>query len=64
MKKLNPAGPSESSDASDSPVRSFAQTNRELAEAFERYLISRGFSAPTLRAYMYPSTATSRCWVR
>jgi integrase/recombinase XerD len=34
------------------PVRSYASSNRELAEAFERYLISRGFSAPTLRAYM------------
>jgi site-specific recombinase XerD len=34
------------------PVRSYAASNRELAEAFERYLISRGFSPPTLRAYM------------
>ena|GEM_PF-4564651 len=33
-------------------VRSHVESNRELAEAFERYLISRGFSAPTLRAYM------------
>src|SRR4029077_10664797 len=32
--------------------RSYAQSNRELAEAFERYLIARGFSPPTLRAYM------------
>ena len=37
---------------SASPDRSFAQANKELAEAFERYLISRGFSPPTLRAYM------------
>jgi len=36
----------------DSLVRSHVESNRELAEAFERYLISRGFSAPTLRAYM------------
>jgi site-specific recombinase XerD len=33
-------------------VQSHAESNRELAEAFERYLISRGFSPPTLRAYM------------
>ena len=33
-------------------VRSHTKSNRELAEAFERYLISRGFSPPTLRAYM------------
>ena len=33
-------------------VQSHAESNRALAEAFERYLISRGFSPPTLRAYM------------
>jgi integrase/recombinase XerD len=35
-----------------SPIRSFARANKELAEAFERYLISRGLSPQTLRAYM------------
>jgi site-specific recombinase XerD len=37
---------------SQAVARSHAVSNRELAEAFERYLISRGFSPPTLRAYM------------
>ncbi len=38
--------------APNAPIPSFKQANRELAEAFERYLISRGFSPPTRRAYM------------
>ena len=37
---------------SQAVVQSHAESNRELAEAFERYLVSRGFSPPTLRAYM------------
>jgi hypothetical protein len=37
---------------SQAVVRSHVESNRKLAEAFERYLISRGFSPPTLRAYM------------
>jgi site-specific recombinase XerD len=36
---------------SDSPVRLFAKSNRELLEAFENYLISLNRSAPTLRSY-------------
>ena len=38
--------------SSQAVVQSHAESNRELAEAFERYLVSRGFSPPTLRAYM------------
>jgi site-specific recombinase XerD len=34
------------------PIRSYAASNRELAEGFERYCIVRGFSEQTLRAYM------------
>ena len=34
------------------PVRSFAPANRELVNAYERYLIARGNSAPTRRAYL------------
>ena len=37
---------------SQAVVRSHVESNRALAEAFERYLLSRGFSPPTLRAYM------------
>ena len=37
---------------SQAVVQSHAESNRALAEAFERYLISRGSSQPTLRAYM------------
>jgi integrase/recombinase XerD len=37
---------------SQAVVKSHAESNRELTEAFERYLISRGFSPPTLRSYM------------
>jgi len=36
---------------SQSPVRSYAKANRELSAAFERYLIARGFSPRTIRAY-------------
>jgi hypothetical protein len=32
---------------SQAVVQSHAESNRELAEAFERYLVSRGFSRPT-----------------
>jgi hypothetical protein len=46
------SGMAESEPVSTSPVQSFTKANKELGEAFERYLISRGFSAPTLRAYM------------
>jgi site-specific recombinase XerD len=35
----------------ETPVRSYAVANRELVKAFERYLIARGQSASTLRAY-------------
>jgi site-specific recombinase XerD len=37
---------------SQAVIQSHVESNRELAEAFERYLISRGFSPPTLRSYM------------
>ena len=37
---------------SQAVVQSHAVSNQELAKAFERYLISRGFSPPTLRSYM------------
>jgi site-specific recombinase XerD len=33
------------------PVRSYAEANHALAEAFGRYLVARGLSAKTLRAY-------------
>jgi integrase/recombinase XerD len=33
------------------PVRSYAEANRALAEAFDRYQVARGQSANTLRAY-------------
>jgi site-specific recombinase XerD len=36
---------------SDTPIRSYARANRELLEAFERYLVSRGQSARTRRSY-------------
>lgn len=33
------------------PMRSFARANRELLESFGRYMVARGNSAPTVRAY-------------
>jgi integrase/recombinase XerD len=36
-------------------ARSYAKTNRELVAAFERYLVSRGRSSTTIRAYRAPS---------
>jgi site-specific recombinase XerD len=36
---------------SESPVRSFARANQELAASFERYLIARGTSPATRTAY-------------
>lgn len=33
------------------PIRSYARTNRELVEAFTRYLVARGNSAGTVQAY-------------
>jgi integrase/recombinase XerD len=39
-------------NATNAPIPSFTRGNRDLAEAFERYLISRGFSPPTRRAYL------------
>lgn len=35
----------------ETPVRSYAVSNRELVEAFGRYLIARGQSPATIRAY-------------
>ena len=35
----------------ETPLRSYAKANRELVEAFERYLIARGQSPSTIRAY-------------
>jgi site-specific recombinase XerD len=36
---------------SQPPVRSYAKTNRELAAAFERYMLARGNSPGTIRSY-------------
>ena len=33
------------------PIRSYAEANRELMEAFCRYLLARGQAAPTIRSY-------------
>jgi integrase/recombinase XerC len=35
----------------DSPVRSFAQANRELADAFDRYMVVRNYAATTQKFY-------------
>jgi integrase/recombinase XerC len=36
------------------PLRSYAKANRELAAAFERYLVARGQPQTTIRAYKAP----------
>ena len=35
----------------ETPIRSYAESNRELVEAFCRYMVARGQSAPTVRSY-------------
>ena len=36
----------------NTPTRSYAQANKKLAEAYERYLTAKGNAAPTIRAYL------------
>jgi site-specific recombinase XerD len=52
MRNLISAGSRPNDDVGDLPVRSHAESNQKLKAAFERFLIARGLSKPTLRAYM------------
>jgi site-specific recombinase XerD len=49
---MTPQPHPENAGGSDSPIRSYAETNRALVAAFENYVSTRGFSPQTIRAYM------------
>jgi integrase/recombinase XerD len=49
--RRNDSDVAESDAVSESPIRSYARANQELAASFERYLIARGTSPATRSAY-------------